>query len=499
MTELRKKELWGFSIVSFAYLLSLLYILLDNPFHLDEAAYYHPRYPITPYAPVIHLFTSLICVLVIGVVYFYFLPKVIKEVITSRFFVIIIPAVLIILAACTFYHFVAFSAYGPHEYYPRRRLFSLAFKEGLTVTFIISFIFGLYVLVRYLLTSLYERVSAGSKIKQELLERTLMVSIGSVLAVIVLLFFQQYIHRVWRFALIFLVPQYIILFILGINYVYPAFSKEKSLRKLFLRIIIITLVITLPFYGLFNETAVIRDGETSVTFFLIFAAGIPLFWFFLRIYYNDIVRKFGAMDALQLQVDTKTANIDFLRSQINPHFLFNALNTLYGLSLTEKAERTAEGIQKLGDMMRFVLTENQQQTVSIDKEVNYISHFIDLQKLRTQASDKIVITFKKYSHDCNHSIAPMLLIPLIENAFKHGISLTQPSWITIHLTCDEKKVYLDVYNSVHQKTEGDTEKYSSGIGLKNVQQRLSLLYPNKHELQIRNTPHEYIVHLTIEP
>ncbi len=99
--------------------------------------------------------------------------------------------------------------------------------------------------------------------------------------------------------------------------------------------------------------------------------------------------------------------------------------------------------------------------------------------------------------DCEHAIAPMLLIPFVENAFKHGISLRNRSWIVVSLSCDEKHIYFDAYNSIHPKHNNDPEKNSLGIGLNNVRQRLQHLYPGKHELSIRQTASEFFVHLTI--
>ena len=201
---------------------------------------------------------------------------------------------------------------------------------------------------------------------------------------------------------------------------------------------------------------------------------------------------------LKKSVSQKSADIDFLRSQINPHFLFNALNTIYGTALQENADRTAEGVQKLGDMMRFMLQENQEEKIPLDKEINYLTNYIDLQRLRTLTSPDIAIDLTIKDKDCRHYIAPMLLIPFVENAFKHGISLKEKSWIKINISCDTENLYFDVYNSVHLKKEDDPEKDRSGIGLENVKQRLSLLYPGQHELHIRSTNTEYFIHLTIQ-
>lgn len=201
---------------------------------------------------------------------------------------------------------------------------------------------------------------------------------------------------------------------------------------------------------------------------------------------------------LEKALGRSSANLDFLRSQINPHFLFNALNTLYGTALEENALRTSEGVQRLGDMMRFMLHENQLEKIELTKEVGYLQNYIALQRLRTQASPDLKIEVNIKEDECNHRIAPMLLIPFVENAFKHGISLRNRSWIVVSLSCDEKHIYFDAYNSVHARQENDPEKASLGIGLNNVKRRLELIYPGKYELSIRETGTEFFVHLTIK-
>ena len=198
-------------------------------------------------------------------------------------------------------------------------------------------------------------------------------------------------------------------------------------------------------------------------------------------------------------MDESNANLQFLRSQINPHFLFNALNTLYGTALQENAVRAAEGIQKLGDMMRFMLHENNQDKIPMHKEIEYLQNYIALQKLRTQSSPSIQIRAEIDDSHCHHSIAPMLLVPFVENAFKHGISLQESSWIHIKLFCDEKTILFEVRNSVHARQEKDPEKDRSGIGMKNVLNRLRLVYPRQHQFFVNGDEKEFYVQLVIEP
>jgi len=213
--------------------------------------------------------------------------------------------------------------------------------------------------------------------------------------------------------------------------------------------------------------------------------------------YKQQIGSIAKLLNLETALGKSTADLTFLRSQINPHFLFNVLNTLYGTALVEEAEMTASGIQKLGDMMRFMLHENTQDTILLIRELEYLHHYIDLQKLRTALSSNIVVEHQLQEVENDYKIAPMLLIPFVENAFKHGISLNERSWIRINLYVKEGKLFFDVYNSIHVKSAADPEKNQSGIGLDNVKQRLLQLYPAQHELNIRQTNDEFFVHLTL--
>jgi hypothetical protein len=229
--------------------------------------------------------------------------------------------------------------------------------------------------------------------------------------------------------------------------------------------------------------------------FLVFQLWIvtPLSWLFYQQQKDKILQLRGAEKAL---VRSK-ADLEFLRSQINPHFLFNTLNTLYGTALQENATRTAEAVQKLGEMMRFMLYENNQDFIDMEKEISYIKNYIILQKLRIISSPDIVIEDQIDNKNCNHRIAPMMLIPFIENAFKHGINLDKKSWIRISLDCTATEIHFRVSNSIHEVTDDDPEKEKGGIGNNNVLERLKLIYPGKHSVAITNSGIEFTVQLTI--
>jgi hypothetical protein len=227
---------------------------------------------------------------------------------------------------------------------------------------------------------------------------------------------------------------------------------------------------------------------------IIVLLALPVSW----LLYNQQKHKPGVLLQLQKDLGQTTADLAFLRSQINPHFLFNTLNTLYGTALQENAGRTAEGVQRLGDMMRFLLHENHRHKIPLKRELEYLNNYMALQQLRIAASKDITIQTDIHSCTYDHLIAPMLLVPFVENAYKHGIRLTTPSFIKINFYCNEKGIYLDVVNSLHPKKIQEEMPQYSGIGLQNVKERLQLTYPNKYTLQIREDDTAFTVHLYIQ-
>ncbi|PZX56955.1 histidine kinase [Algoriphagus ratkowskyi] len=244
----------------------------------------------------------------------------------------------------------------------------------------------------------------------------------------------------------------------------------------------------------------IADNVPEILFFGLGALGLLFFVIFPIS--NSIFRKFDSyvykIDSLSSQVNQSTANLSFLRSQINPHFLFNALNTLYGAALMENAEKTSDGIQKLGDMMRFMLHENQMDKIPLTREIDYLRNYLDLQMLRFKNESNLEVEIKLSDEICEGSIAPMLLIPYVENAFKHGISTKSKSWIKINLRCLQGSVHLDVVNSIHPKKQTEDPRDESGIGLENVKSRLAHFYPQKHNLTIVANDTEHFVHLSVQ-
>lgn len=200
---------------------------------------------------------------------------------------------------------------------------------------------------------------------------------------------------------------------------------------------------------------------------------------------------------LKAQVSVKSAELAQLRSQINPHFLFNALNSLYATALKENSSQTAEGIQKLGDIMRFMLDENNRDRIPLQQEIAYLHNYIDIQNMRLDRSQQIEVKVHLQDTEQEIYVAPMLLNPFVENAFKHGISFQYPSWIYITLTLDREKLFFKVHNSLHKFQGLNTEKSVGGIGLDNVRQRLELVYPGRYALAVQESERDFFISLTL--
>ncbi|MEM6344542.1 MAG: histidine kinase [Bacteroidota bacterium] len=196
----------------------------------------------------------------------------------------------------------------------------------------------------------------------------------------------------------------------------------------------------------------------------------------------------------QLENEKLKMELSALKHQINPHFLFNILNGLYALALKNDDDPTANGIEKLSGMMRYVLYESNDTFVPLEREITYIQNYIDLQRLRVNKQVKILLQVDGPIK--NQQVAPMLFIPYIENAFKFGISTAKPSDIFIQLTLKEDTLRFEVENPIHQKRTSDHSGYE-GIGLENVKKRLQLLYPDRYLINIDNKADRFKVVLTL--
>ena len=194
----------------------------------------------------------------------------------------------------------------------------------------------------------------------------------------------------------------------------------------------------------------------------------------------------------QLEKEKLVAQISSLKSQINPHFLFNTLNNIYATAI-DTSPRTADMVDKLSEMMRYTMKESQNDFVPLEEEINYLNNFIELQKLRLES--KIKFDYSVEGDFTELQIAPMLLIPFVENAFKHGVNSEQNSNIRINIKADETELHFLVTNNKVKNQSNPNEH--NGLGIENTKHRLALIYPSRHLLTIKETEHDFMVSLHI--
>ncbi|MGC1243949.1 MAG: sensor histidine kinase [Chryseosolibacter sp.] len=294
------------------------------------------------------------------------------------------------------------------------------------------------------------------------------------------------------FALIISYTNYFILL--------PAFLKDKKLGRYLLQFLVIfATIITLRLWigrylfdgfaggnGYLYTTRYTIQVVTTNLFIVIFLGMIrfAVDWF--------------EFEARQKNVENErlTAELNFLKAQINPHFLFNTLNNLYYLAYTQSAN-TTEVIAKLSQMMRYMIYESNHPLVPLSKEIEYMENYISLERLRLNDQIPIKLTIEG-GNPQGLLITPLIFITFLENAFKHGVSNNRPqSWVSIRIQIREKECVYRVENSKIPFSKPEAEQ-KSGIGLQNVKRRLELSYPEKHSLTVEDLKDRYSVQLTIQ-
>ncbi|GAA4133551.1 hypothetical protein GCM10022250_27570 [Flavobacterium chungbukense] len=223
----------------------------------------------------------------------------------------------------------------------------------------------------------------------------------------------------------------------------------------------------------------------------------PSFFYILVITISAIIRtltEFYNNQQNKLIAETHRTNTEliYLRKQTNPHFLFNSLNSIYSLA-HKKSDLVPDAIVTLSELMRYMLYETDNRTVALEKEVNYIQNYIELQKLRLNNIEDIVINV--HGDTKNKFIEPLLLISFVENAFKYGTDYKGAAHVRIKILITNNNLDFWIENSIENYVK-DPE--NSGIGLVNIQNRLDLLYPNAHDLTITQDNAYYRVHLNLK-
>jgi hypothetical protein len=208
-----------------------------------------------------------------------------------------------------------------------------------------------------------------------------------------------------------------------------------------------------------------------------------------------VLERHSQTEKLQKELEKEKLNSElaFLKNQISPHFFFNTLNNIYSL-ISINAEDSQKAVLRLSKLMRYLLYDSEHGNTKLSNEIDFMNNYIDLMKLRMSSKISLEVAFPEKYDDIN--IPPLIFIPFIENAFKHGISYREKSFIDISITTKKDSLVFRCTNSIVKVTE-ENDSDHSGIGLENVIKRLNLLFPVKHELKINKSDSEYEVLLQI--
>jgi len=228
--------------------------------------------------------------------------------------------------------------------------------------------------------------------------------------------------------------------------------------------------------------------NTLVGFFILLVAlsyALLKYWV-----YNEKLKRI----LLEEKLSTEMA---FLKSKINPHFLFNVLNSFYAKALKNDVPELADGIVKLAELMRYMVYETNEDNVLIKKEIHHLKNFIQVYQLRMSEEDDVSINFETIGDINLAKISPMLLIPFVENAIKHGVDSQKKSVIDIFIEIKQDKLYFKVVNTIH-KTPSDIADASSGFGLDNLKKRLLVLYPNTHTIETKIEEGNFVALLSLK-
>lgn len=291
------------------------------------------------------------------------------------------------------------------------------------------------------------------------------------------------------------------LLIAYLNYFYflPRFLQDKNWWQYFLKFfitffIVISCRLVIERYIIDGYT-----GEARYLYTTRFVVQVVTTNLFIVIFLGMI--RFAVdwfeFEAKQKNVENEklTAELNFLKAQINPHFLFNTLNNLYYLAYTQSSN-TTEVIAKLSQMMRYMIYDSNYPLVPLSKEIEYMENYISLERLRLNEQIPIKFTVEG-GNPQDVLIAPLIFITFLENAFKHGVSNNHPkAWVNISIHIQDKECIYRVENSKLPFTKPEADE-KSGIGLQNVKRRLELSYPDKHTLAVENLPDRYSVQLNI--
>ncbi|HLX92287.1 MAG TPA: histidine kinase [Puia sp.] len=283
---------------------------------------------------------------------------------------------------------------------------------------------------------------------------------------------------------------------LNILVLYPVFFKRKKYLLFFGSLVATTAIVgyvntTLEFFVDSGALVWPFPGKWNVYVSQSgMAARYALISFLLKIsvdYYEQKER------LKKIELEKTIAELNFLKAQVNPHFLLNTLNNLYALIL-EKSEKSGEAVLKLADIMKYILAEGKEDKVKLSKEIDLLHNYAELERLRKPNAE---IEFRLEGIHGNDQITPLLLLPLVENAFKYGLnSVARNGFVRINIAAENNKLNLTVENNMPPKDSPALQ--SLGIGIKNLNKRLEILYPGKYMFTRENVQNSYLVKLQLQ-
>lgn len=292
---------------------------------------------------------------------------------------------------------------------------------------------------------------------------------------------------------------YALMVYFNLYYLIPNYLTKKRFRTyvglLLLVILILTPLKTFVFYWKFAG----RPEDQALLLSNLNFYFIPSFLVLIASTIFKIISDWfrNLRDQQELEAQTMQSELRFLKSQINPHFLFNTLNNIYALTL-QKSDKAPDTVIKLSEMMRYMLYECNEKQVLLSKEIQYLRNYLDLERLRL--SHAIEVTFEVQGAVSDQKIAPLMFLPFLENSFKHGATRTiSKGYIHFRLLVEGETLHMHLENSKPEKLPApDLRRPSGGIGLVNVRRRLDLIYPGRYTLNIEDSPNSYGVSLELK-
>jgi sensor histidine kinase YesM len=293
---------------------------------------------------------------------------------------------------------------------------------------------------------------------------------------------------------------YIIVVYINLLYLFPTYLKRDQYWRYLLLLIAVSFVFTplklvlkyFLFAGIEGMQEDLLSNINAYFFSTFMVAGLSTVG---KIMVDWVVENRKKVTAAN---ESMQSELRFLKSQINPHFLFNTLNSLYALTL-KKDDKAPDIVIKLSEMMRYMLYECNEPRVPLRKEINYLKNYLDLERLRQR--EGIDIQLQVTGNVADQMVAPLMLIPFLENSFKHGVNANiKDGFVRAKLHVEAHIIHFELENSKGSvmPRQPDAARPSGGIGLVNVRRRLELLYPSAYTLDIKETPATYAVHLDLE-